>query len=79
MTMYLQSICDEGFCKWVAVVDINSHWSAFSVSDLCQLRRHKPTRNYTTVHRLTLPKVLNIIAFTPSQKHMNYETLTPVS
>jgi hypothetical protein len=76
--MYLQSNCDNGLCKRVVAVDKTTHWSAFSVSDLCQLRRHNPTLNYTTIHSLTLPKSLNILSFTPSQKRMSYETLTSV-
>ena len=62
------------------IVDTNnSQWLTFSVSDLCPQRRYSPTRNYTAEHKLALPKLLNIMAFNPSQKRMSYETLTLVS
>ena len=39
---------------------------------------HSTTRNYTTEHKLTLPKLLNIIAFNPSLKRVGYETLASI-
>ena len=62
------------------IVDTNnSQWLTFSVSDLCPQRRHSPTRNYTTGHKLALPKLLNIMTFNPSLKRMSIETLALVS
>ncbi len=61
------------------IVDTNnSQWLTFSVSDLCPQRRHSPTRNYTTEHKLTLPKLLNIMEFKPSLKRISYETLASI-
>jgi len=63
------------FVKCAVALTLTSHWLVFSVSDLCQQRRHNTTRNYTTEHKLTLPKLLNIIAFKPFLKRMSIETL----
>jgi len=50
-----------------------------SVAYVWRSLHHSTTRYCTTEHKLALPKLLNIMAFNPSQKRMSYETLTLVS
>jgi len=40
---------------------------------------HSTSRNYTTEHKLAVPKILNNKEFNPSQKRMSYETLASVT
>ena len=79
MTMYLHRDMMRISRNLVVAVDLTSHWPAFSVSDMCQLRRHNPALNNTTGHKPALPKLLNNMAFNPSLKRVSYETLTLVS
>ena len=63
------------FVKCAVALTLTSHWLVFSVSDLCQQRRHNTTLDYTIIHKIALPKLLNIIVFNPSLKRMSIETL----
>jgi len=56
---------------------INSRGCGSSVAYTWRRLHHSATRNYTTEHKLTLPKLLNNMAFNPSLKRMSFETLTP--
>ena len=57
----------------------NSQRCFSSVSYVCRNLHHSTTRNYTTEHKLTLPKILNIIAFNPSLKRGGSETLASIN
>ncbi len=66
------------FVKCAVVVTLTSHWLVFSVSDLCQQRRHCTTQDNTIIHKLADLKLLNYIIFNPSLKRMSYVTLASI-